>query len=162
MAMEEHRRVVGAYVARVKAVPDDQWTLPMTGRTWSAAEETLHLIKAYELPLGDGRMRMKVKPFVSWILGTFYLRFLLWRKTFHTGARAPSEVRPDGEEAKSISKDELIVRLVRTAEDAAAALHDASEKRPDFRLVHAYFGKLTPLTGLRMLNAHTRHHTRAS
>ena len=161
-AREEHRVVLDEYVALVQSVAPDRWTEQMTGRAWSPAEETLHLIKAYDLPLGDGRMRMRVSPLLGWILRTFYLRYLLWRRTFHHGARAPSEVRPDAVAAKAMSKPELIATLQRTADDAVDALRGAAEKDPRFRLVHAYFGALDPLTGLRMLNAHTRHHTRMS
>ena len=131
----------------------------MPGRSWSPAEETLHVIRAYELPLGDGKMRMRVSPLFSWVLRTFYLRWLFWRRTFHRGARAPSEVRPDAEEARLLPKEEVIHRLERTAHDASDALRCADMDTPERRMVHAYFGPLDSLTALRMLTAHTRHHT---
>ena len=157
-ALREHTEILSAYIARVRATSDEQWRTHMPGRTWSPAVETLHLIKAYELPLNGSGMRLRVSPAYAWILRNVYLRWLIARRTFHHGAKAPSEVRPDEEMALAVSKAELIDRLESTSNAAVEALRAAGQTRPDFRMIHAYFGPMTPLLSLRMLSAHTRHH----
>ena len=110
-ALEDHSRSLDTYLARTAALSTVEWTAAMRGRTWSPAEETLHLIKAYQLPLNDAGMRLRVSPFYAWVLRNLYLRYLLWRRTFHRGARAPSEVRPDSAEALAIPREEMLARL---------------------------------------------------
>ncbi len=158
IALREHTEILSAYITRVRAMSDEQWRAHIPGRTWSPAVETMHLIKAYELPLNGTGMRLRVSPSYAWVLRNVYLRWLIARGTFHRGARAPSEVRPDEEAALAVSQAVLIDRLESTSSAAVETLRAAAQTRPDFRMIHAYFGPMAPLLSLRMLSAHTRHH----
>lgn len=162
-AMEEHEAVLRAYVARANAVPDERWTTPLAAGKWSAAEEALHLVLAYEqgLPaaIDGGGMRLVSSPITAWFARTLYLPIMLRARTFPRNAPAPREVRPKAAAAGAISKNQLVSRLEATAGTAAIALRDAAHRTPGLRVMHAYFGALSPLTALRLLNAHTRHHT---
>lgn len=118
------------------------------------------MLKAYEqaLPGGieAGGMRLVVSPVVAWASRTLYLPWMLRTRRFPRNAPAPREVRPDADVARTMPRTALIQQLEDTANRAALALRSARE---DARVTHAYFGALTPLVALRLLNAHTRHHT---
>lgn len=43
--------------------------------------------------------------------------------------------------------------------EAMAAIECAARERPSHRIVHAHFGPLSLSQGLRVLSAHTRHHS---
>lgn len=100
-------------------------------------------------------MRLRVPPLVAFVSRHTIFPLMLWRKRFPREAPAPSEVRPDLTLSLALAQSELIDRVCLTAEKAVAAL-----QQPDASPVtHAYFGSLLPYRGLRMLSAHTRHHT---
>ena len=162
-ALEEHAAVLRAHVARAYAVPDEQWTMPVAAGKWSAAEAALHIVLAYEQGLptatGGGGMRLVTSPIAAWFARTLYLPIMLRTGTFPRNAPAPREVRPDAAAACAIPRNQLLSRLEATAGRAANALRDAAHRTPEVRVMHAYVGALSPLTALRLLNAHTRHHT---
>ena len=164
VALEEHEQVLTEYMARLRSVPMGRWYEPVAEGKWSPAEEALHLVLAYEIGLsgaigGDG-MRMVASPAWAWLSRSVVLPVMLHTQSFPRGAAAPREVRPASRDARSLSKEALEVRLRQVATDAAKALRTADGRKPSPRLVHAYFGPLTPLTTLQLLSAHTRHHTR--
>lgn len=160
-AVAEHEAVLGAYVDAVRAVAADAWHQPMGAGRWTPAELTLHVDEAYALGAaavaGGSSMRLRVSPARAWVLRNGLLRFNLMTRTFPRGAPAPREVKPDAEVARSRDQAEATSHLMESAAAAATALRSAA---PDVRFTHAYFGPLPPLTTLRLLSAHTRHHTR--
>jgi hypothetical protein len=105
-------------------------------------------------------MRLLVSPSRAWALRTLLLPVILLTGRFPRGVRAPVEVVPDARSERSLP-DVEIARLQRVSGEAAVVLRRVADARPVPRPMHAYFGPLTPLTALRVLSAHTRHHARA-
>jgi hypothetical protein len=162
--MREHHAVVRECVAAMQAIePRDWWRIPSPG-SWSPATVALHLCVSYELgrtvTTGGGGMRLRTSPAFAWLLRSFLLPYMLATKRFPRGVRAPREVRPDEAEASRLTREDASERLTRVAGEAADALRELGKQRTEVRFTHAYFGPLTPLTTLRLLSAHTRHHAR--
>lgn len=161
-ALDEHELVLRAYLAHAVAVPGAKWTVARAPGKWSTADLTLHLALAYESGIPDGpgpAMRLVSSPASAWLARTFYLPLMFATRTFPRNAPAPREVRPDSIIASTTPRGELLARLDASAAATARALRAAADTRPQVRIMHAYFGALTPLPALRLLSAHTRHHT---
>lgn len=162
-AQEEHAEVLGDFVSLVQRVPEASWQVPLAPGKWSAAALTLHVIHAYEFghdaAQGRGGMRLRVPALAAWLARQLLLPVLLARRRFPRGAESPPEVAPDLSAALTLTPAQAIERLRHTAQRAVAALvhaHAQGARAP--RVVHAYFGALSPLQALRLLSAHTRHH----
>jgi hypothetical protein len=104
-------------------------------------------------------MRRRTPAPVAWFARTVLLPRLLALKSFPRGARAPDEVVPDPHLAASLDQAAMRTRLQQAAAEASDALREAARSRPGVRITHAYFGPMRPLLALRLLSAHTRHHT---
>ena len=166
-AVSEHDEVLTDFVTHVQRVQPDHWWLSTKAGKWSPAEEALHVVTTYEMgsgavaaPSGEGGMRMLVSPGRAWLSRQFLLPLLLMTRRFPRGAKAPAEVVPSLPEAATLSAAEVSARLVRSAREAVASLRRSGASATPRRFVHAYFGPLDSLTTLRLLSAHTRHHTR--
>jgi hypothetical protein len=162
--LADHEVAVAEFRAQVAQVPPERWQAPAAEGKWSPAEEALHVALAYELALanlaGGVGMRLRVSPLRARLLRWFLLPQLLRTGKFPREVPAPREIRPSSDEAHTLTAPALLARLERAAQGAAEALHAAQGRRPPVRMVHAYFGALRPLTALRLLSAHTRHHAR--
>jgi hypothetical protein len=163
-AADEHGRAVRSFVEAMAAVPEASWHTARAAGKWSPAALALHVCQAYEFgrdAVKTGRaMRLKVPAPVAWMSRVLVLPVLLARDRFPGGADAPLEVVPDLQEALRIAQSALSARLEKAAADALDALCQASFSQPALRVTHAYFGPMRPLQTLRLLSAHTRHHTR--
>lgn len=163
-AVREHDVVLRDYVQRLHAVPDDRWSAPRGEGRWSAAQEALHVAMAYEIGIaacdGSAGMRLVSPPVVAWLSRTLLLPVMLRLRFFPPNAPAPRELRPNGADAAALPRDDLIARLLASADRATNALRDADARRPPIHVMHAYFGPLRPLAAFRLLTAHTRHHAR--
>jgi len=163
-ALQEHETVVLAFLAQCDAVASVDWQREAAPGKWSPAAVALHVCRAYELGrdamAGGPSMRLLVPPAAAWFAGRLLLPFLLATKRFPQGANAPAEVVPDLAEARLLLQDAAAARLLRVSEQAATALLRAADEYPTARVTHAFFGALNPLVALRVLSAHTRHHTR--
>lgn len=106
-------------------------------------------------------MGLVVPPVAAWFAGHVLLPLALRTHRFPRGAVAPPEVRPSPCDALGLTPRDASAQLAVIATHAAAALHTADHDRPSVRVDHAYFGALPPCTALRLLSAHTRHHTAA-
>lgn len=161
--MAEHDRILDAFLREVRAVDAAAWDLERAPGKWSPAALVLHVCLAYEFgrdaASGRASMRLRVTAPVAWLSRTVFLPASLALGRFPRGARAPVEVRPDLDQARRLSMGAGLERLTRAGAEAASALRRAAIERPQLRVVHAYFGPVTPLTALRVLSAHTRHHT---
>lgn len=158
-ALDEHEQVLGEYVRLARAFPDGAWRRePAPGR-WSAAALTLHVADAYRFGFdaasGGPGMRLRAPTFVVFLSRTVILPVMLWRKRFPREAPAPSEVRPDLSRAHALTQVDLLEMLAAAADRAVTALRQPHASR----VTHAYFGALSPYQALRLLTAHTRHHT---
>ena len=163
-ALAEHDEVISTFLVACQRVAPDDWHREPAPGKWSVAAIVLHICRAYELgrDAGDGgaSMRMRVTPRVAWWSRKVLLPLMLATKRFPTGVRAPREVAPDVAEAQLLAPDDAASRVRRAAADGVASLRRAADVRPMPTFTHAYFGELAPYTALRLLSAHTRHHTR--
>lgn len=163
-ARAEHERELEALVARIRRLSPDRWQRPRASGKWSPAEETLHIILAYELArtaADEGRtMRMLVSPSRARLLRWTLLPLMLATGWFPTGVTSPREVEPGREDAAALSREGAVDRLRTAAEAAASALASAGRRSSHPVVTHAYFGPLSARRALRLLSAHTRHHRR--
>jgi hypothetical protein len=165
VAFHEHDAAVHRFVESLRRVPADAWHRPTAPGKWSPAGVAVHVAKAYEfghdaLTRGTA-MKMRVTPFQAWLLRTFVMPVVLATDRFPSGADAPLEVLPDAAESASLSLEQAILRVERSAGIAAAAIADVARRQASVSITHAYFGRLPGLTAFRFVSAHTRHHTRA-
>ena len=163
-AIAEHDTVVREFLAACERCPAGDWnTSPAPGK-WSSSAVALHVCHAYELGqnamAGGPGMRLRVSKPYAWLLRNLLLPVIIATKRFPRGARAPREVAPDLEEARTLTPPAAATRLRRVAAEAAAAFRQARGDRSATLVTHAYFGPLTPYMALRMLSAHTKHHAR--
>ena len=163
-AIAEHETSVRDLLDVCERCPPSRWHASPAAGKWSAAAVALHVCRAYELGqnamAGGAGMRLRVSKPYAWLLRTLLLPLILATKRFPRGVTAPGEVAPDLQEARLLTPDAAAVRLKRVADEAIAAFRQAGRDRSTQLVTHAYFGPLTPYTALRMLSAHTRHHTR--
>ncbi len=162
-ARAEHRAVLADFMTLVHRVPAAAWQAPLAPGKWSPAALTLHVIHAYEFgrdaAQGKSGMRLRVPALAAWVARHLLLPVLLARRRFPRGAESPPEVVPDLSAARSLTPAQAIERLEHTAHSAEAALaHAGAQGARAPRVVHAYFGALSPLQAQRLLTAHTRHH----
>ena len=164
-AIAEHESVVREFLEACQRCAPSAWHAEPAPGKWSTAAVALHVCKAYEMGrdamAGGASMRLRVSRSYSWLLRTFMLPAVLATKRFPRGVRAPREVAPDLEEAKMLTPDAAAERLMRAADETAAAMRRAGRDRAAPLMTHAYFGPLGPYAALRLLSAHTRHHARA-
>jgi hypothetical protein len=157
----EHAESVAAFLLAASYVPDEKWHLPLGPGRWSPAEFVLHIERSYalgrEAVLRGAAMRPRASRPVAWLARTLLLPLMTRTRRFPRGAKAPREVVPDAEMARSVDREALTVRLQAAAADALRELRTRSaDDTPCF--THAYFGPLSAYQTLRMLSAHTRHH----
>jgi len=160
-AEREHAECVAAFLLAASYVPDHKWHLPLGPGRWSPAEFVLHIERSYALGreaiLSGATMRPRASRPVAWLARIILLPLMTRTRRFPRGAKAPREVRPDADEARTVDREALSVRLQAAAADALRELRTrAADDRPCF--THAYFGPLSAYQTLRMLSAHTRHH----
>lgn len=162
-ARAEHDEVVREFMAMIDRMPDDRWTRAPRPNKWSAATLTDHISVTYAYgsnaaTTGRG-MRLLVPRPLAWAARTFILPRMLDSKRFPRGAEAPAEVRPTDIHATMVGKADAKRQLESRAAECLAAFDAAWNTTPALTITHAYFGPLPLLQTLRMLNAHTRHHT---
>lgn len=158
-ALTEHDEVFGQFLHTARQFDDDQWQrAPAAGR-WSAAALTLHVADSYrfgrDAASGGPGMRMVAPRPVAFVSRSLVLPVMLVLHRFPREAPAPVEVRPDVTAAQALPRNVLLARLERDAADALQALQQPHASG----VTHAYFGSLSPYWALRLLTAHTRHHT---
>jgi hypothetical protein len=163
-ASREHDLALRSFVKACERIPSERWRRATSSDGWSPAEVVVHVCHAYELgrdsAAGGPGMRLLVTPRRAWALRTLLLPVILSTGRFPRGVPAPREVVPDRVMSRRRSREELFASLARVARQALDELRIAAEQRPNHRIMHAYFGALTPLDALRLLSAHTRHHAR--
>ena len=163
-AAAEHELVVREFLDVCGQCTEADWNQPPAPDKWSMAAVSLHICNAYEVAgdavTGGPGMRLRVSRPYAWFLRTAILPLILATKRFPR-ATAPREVRPNAEEADRLAPDAASIRLRRAADNALRAFHDAGRDPAAPRMNHAYFGPINAYTALRLLSAHTRHHTRA-
>ena len=162
-AIAKHEVAVREFLDVCEQCSGDDWHRSADGK-WSTSAVALHICSSYELGrdamLRGASMRPVVSKRYAWVLRTLLLPVILATSRFPR-ARAPREVVPGTEEAKLLTPEAMRARLIRASREAADAFRSGAANSSPPRMTHAYFGDLTPLTALRLLTAHTRHHARA-
>jgi hypothetical protein len=162
-AMSDHHSAVQGFAGAARSVPSDRWLVPSTPGKWSPAEETLHVVLAYEVGLrslrGEIDMSPRTAPARARLLRWLVLPMIL-RSDWFPRARAPREIRPVLDPGAAESAESLIARLHSAAEAVTQELRTAAESGSARRIRHPYFGPLPLLEAFRLMSAHTRHHTR--
>lgn len=155
-----HARELDAFLDAARAVPEAAWHREPAPGKWSAAAVVRHVADSYRFGRdaarsGGGGMRLKVHPLRAALFRHTLFRAMIWLRTFPRGAPAPREVRPDLAAVAATPRAEALAELASLAAEAAEALRAAPGS---CRVVHAYFGPLTPRDTLTLLALHTRHH----
>ncbi|HVE77948.1 MAG TPA: DinB family protein [Gemmatimonadaceae bacterium] len=160
-ALTEHRAAVEAFAAAAAAIPPARWREPRAPGKWSPAQETEHVLLAYEASAADLAGGEPVRRQLPW-WRTVALRWLVLPRILRTGrfpprAPAPRVFRPRAERG---AQAEHIALLRQQATAFEAALVAALAATPARRVEHPYFGKMALPRVLRLLTVHTLHHAR--
>ena len=157
--LRDHRAAVREYVERASAVEIGRWLVPRAEGKWTPAQETRHLILAYEAFCRDlsGGAKMALRGTAArrlvWrLLG---LTSILWRKRIPVAARAPREARPEWEPTPCA---QLLPQLQRCATEFDELFTRVWRTEPKRRVTHPFFGTLTLDHAIRLSSVHTRHH----
>lgn len=158
--LREHSAAVREYVERAAAFPAERWQTPRAPGKWTPAQETRHLVLAYEHFVRDLRGERAIPLKGKWWQRRLW-RFLFLGKIldghFPKGARAPREIRPPDE---STDPPALAQELRQAAAHFEETVRDVSHSAPKRGGNHPYFGKLSLAQVVRFSTAHTRHHLR--
>lgn len=162
-ARAEHHEVVAEFLATIEHFSEERWQRTPRPNKWSAATLADHVTVTYAYGrdaahTGVGMGLLVPRP-LAWAARTFILPRMLASKRFPRGAEAPAEVRPVLGNATGLSQQQAREELTARAAEALEAFERARRERPSLTITHAYFGPLSLLQTLRMVNAHTRHHT---
>jgi len=157
--LADHDLAVREYATRAGAIPETRWLAPRADGKWTPAQETQHLILAYEEFLRQltqsTPVRLRGNPVRRRIARLIGLTSILWRKRIPVAVKAPRAVRP---EAVMAGPEELIPRLRSRAADFESAFANEWRTNPARRMSHFLFGALTLDQGIRLISVHTRHH----
>jgi hypothetical protein len=165
LAEREHAEATVLIASAVGGALDSSWHAARQGRSWTPAEELSHVLLALEFGAraaeGTMQMRLQRSALVSALSRAVLIPLLLRSGGFPSGGRAPDELDPlriDRFRREASDRESALLALGQAADRTAAAFVHAAQHVPHRRIVHAYFGGLTLLTGWRLLSAHTRHH----
>jgi len=158
-ALADHAAAAAAFAARAAALSPAQWREPAAPGKWSPAQETQHLVLAYEVVLRELRGGRGMRPQVgAW--NRTLLRWLVKPRILRTGrfpaAAAPREIRPPD---RLPDQAPAVARLGRHAGEFAAMMERTRAATPGRRLTHPYFGWLSLEEAMRFFELHVRHHT---
>jgi hypothetical protein len=157
--LTDHVGAVAEFVERAKTLSNAQWLTPRAHGKWTPAQETKHVILAYDAflrQLTEGTpMRLRGNALKRRIWRLIGLTSILWRKRIPVAVNAPREVRPD---VITSGPDELLPDLRRRAEEFDVAFAHAWRNEPRRRMTHYMFGTLSLDQGIRLVSVHTRHH----
>jgi hypothetical protein len=159
----EHEATVAAFGEHARRSPPARWLVPPSAGKWTAAEETLHVVLAYEVGLetvrGTRELRRRATPARAAVLRWLVLPIIL-RSDWFPRASAPREIRPVNLTPEEASVESLISRLERAGASIAEELRSAERDGSSVRIAHPYFGPLALKEATRLMSAHTRHHMR--
>lgn len=155
----DHQEAGREFLERATALPDSAWLTPRAEGKWTPAQETRHLILAYEAftrDLSGGKpMGLRGTPMKRLIWRLIALPPILWRKRLPAGVRAPREARPEWEVTP---RADLLPQFLKRAADFHALFALTWHAEPRRRVTHPYFGGLSLDHAIRMSAVHTRHH----
>lgn len=157
--LADHRAAVGEFIEKAGALHAEQWLVPRAEGKWTPAQETRHVILAYETFLsqlnGGAPMRLRGTAWKRRMWRLIGLTAILWRKRIPVAVRAPSEVRPDTVVAPA---SQLLPVLRTRASEFDAAYAAKVRSAPRTRVTHFMFGELRLDHAIQLMSIHTRHH----
>jgi len=157
--LDDHRAAVREFDARAAAVAVDAWLTPRAEGKWTPAQETRHLIMAFEAltrDLLEGKpMRLRGSAWQRPIWRLIGMTSMLWLGKIPTAVSAPREVRPESEPAP---QSELLPLFRKRAEEFEAALLRTFREAPRRTMTHPMFGSVALDHAVRLSAVHTRHH----
>ena len=161
-ALREHRSAVEAFAAAAAAVPAVRWREPRAPGKWSPAQETEHVLLAYDAAAadlaGDASGRLQLPRWQATLLRWLVLPRILRTGRFPRNAPAPRALRPRVDRGTQAEHVALLRERAAAFEAALVACQAASPSR---RVMHPYFGAMALAPVLRLVTVHTRHHARA-
>ena len=157
--LSDHRAAVREFIEKAAALSPAQWLTPRAAGKWTPAQETRHIMLAYDAFRRDleglTTVRLRGTPLRRQIWRWIGLTFILWRNRIPVAVKAPREARPESE---STAPDELLPALQRCADAFDAELAHTWRTEPRRRVTHPMFGALSLDHAIRLLSVHTRHH----
>jgi hypothetical protein len=154
-----HAAAAEEFAARAAAVPAERWREPRAPGKWSPAQETHHIVLAYEVLLRELRggrgMRLRLSSWQRLLLRWLVMPRLLRTGRFPRGVGAPRELRPS---ERTAEQGALVGRLRRHATEFASVMARTEETTPGRKLTHPFFGSLSLAETVRMCEVHVRHH----
>ena len=157
--LADHRAAVREYADKAKAVSSSQWFTPRAEGKWTPAEETRHLILAYEAlarDLLEGKtLRLRGTPLKRRLWRVIGMFNVLLRNRLYRGVSAPRELRPLPEKAP---RDKLVALFIQRVTEFEAAVEFTRAKDPNRTITHPMMGALTLAHSLKFCAVQTRHH----
>lgn len=157
-ALRIHGSAVSSFASAAESLEPEAWARPLAEGKWSPAQVTDHLIRTYDVILGEiaggGGMKIRTSFLLRLLLNLTYKPRILRGGWFPARAPAPPEIRPRKER---LPEQASAVALFR---QRAEEYEKAMQGRPEARLTHAYFGRLTPAEGILFCARHIEHHRR--
>jgi hypothetical protein len=157
--LRDHQAAVEEFVERAIALPNVQWLTPRAEGKWTPAQETRHLVLAYEVftrDLNGGTpMALRGTPAKRAVWRLIGLTSILWLKRIPVAIRTPREARPEWE---TTPRDDLLPQLVKRVEDFATLFARMWRTEPRRRVTHPFFGPLALDHAIGFATVHTRHH----
>lgn len=157
--LSDHRAAVREYIEKAGTLHAAQWLTPRAEGKWTPAQETRHIMLAYEAFIrdleGGTPLRLRGTALKRRLWRWVGLNSILWRKRIPAAVHAPSETRPEWETA---APTELLPRVQRLADAFHTTFANVWRKEPHRRVTHPMFGSLTLDHAIRLLSVHTRHH----
>jgi hypothetical protein len=155
----DHRAAVREFIDRAGVLTNGDWMRPRAAGKWTPAQETRHLILAYDLFLtqlnGGPPLKVRTSGVRQAVARWIGLTSILYRKRIPVAVRAPREARPEWETAAST---ELLPELHERARTFDTDVGTRWRDAPATRLTHFIFGELTLDQAIQLMTVHTRHH----
>lgn len=159
--MDDHRAAVREFDERAAVVAAAAWLTPRAEGKWTPAQETRHLILAFEAltrDLLEGKpMRMRGAPWKRRIWRAIGMTSMLWFRKIPAAVSAAREVRPESESAP---QSELLPLFRKRAEEFEAALLRTFRDAPRRTMTHPMFGSVALDHAVKLSSVHTRHHAK--
>jgi hypothetical protein len=155
----DHDAAVREFVDRASALDARRWLTPRAAGKWTPAQETTHVMLAYDeftrqlretrpMRLHRSRLRRALARLVG-------LTSILWFKRIPVAVNAPREARPEWVETGA---DELLPQLRGRTNEFETTFARVWREEPRRRMSHYLFGPLTLEQGITLVTVHTRHH----
>jgi hypothetical protein len=157
-AAEAHEGVIRRYLDQAAALDVGMWHRPVAEGKWSPAQITDHLVKTYEILLGQLRggdgLHVQTSGVARGLFWSPLLRMMLRLQWIPSVARAPKALVP---EAIEETREAALERLRRGASQLERELY-ARRNEAGLGFTHHLFGRLEALRGVRFATLHTDHH----